>query len=1635
MKKQLLLFVFLITSYISFAQVPYADIVSTMTNNQTEYLVNETVEYIITVKNLGPNIAQNVVVNNPIPAGLNASQMSWSSSTGLQGNGAMTETIPVVNVDQTITYSVLISIPSNYTGPLINNVTASTSTVEYNYTNNNANDVDQPRPDYVTIDSSTYTTTQLVKDVLINEPCVQLSNFTSSAAAGFGAFKRNNSNFPFKEGIVIRTGTATATQGKFTNTNISTVGTGQTDPDLNLINGNNSSNDRAYVKFNFVPTVQTFSFNFLFASNEYGTFQCSYGDTFAFILTNLATGVSKNLAVVPGSVTAANPTGTRVSVVTIRNSAYNSGCTSENVQYFDRYNMTGTGPNAGPASSAINMIGQTVAMTAQAEVTPGTQYSIKLVIADHQDTAYDSAVFLEAGSFTIGAPSITGTGIFASGTEFTNDNAFCEGTPQTIQAGTGPVAGITYSWKKDGVVIPGATNYNLEVTEAGTYTVIFSYGNGCQQSDDIAIEFKTTDYPLLEEAADLYVCTTATPSFDLTLNEPIVLAAYDPTEFDTFYYTTLEAAQDPLGVSIPASQVANYAGVQGQQIWMKMVNIFTGGSCDPIKTFKLFLTDAPSGTFSYAEDGGAAGFCSGVATIINPTAPTLTAGGTYSATPAGLTIDTTSGAINLATSLVGEYEVKYIFNAPDCPPFTTTTTVSIISCAETFASNSGPHCQGTEFFDLTATDAGAGATYEWSLNGVVFSTVQSPTDVPMPAAAGSYDYSVVATVNGTASAPSTTTLIVHPASTASFVSTSTTICTNSTTTLVFSGTPGATLNFTDGTTNYAVIIDASGNADFVTPALANNTTFTLVDVKGPTTPACTTTLNNAILISVGLPTASIVKLTDAVICSGTATGLEISGTPGATVSYTKEGVAQTPVVLPASGLLTIPTGMQTVTATTVYTYALTGVVSNSTPPCSDTITGQSATLTVNALPTATFLTTTPSICEGTSAILEFTGTPNAIVTYNNGVTDLTTTLNATGTSSVTTAAISATTTYTLVKVEVTSSGVTCSQTLTGNVTITMKPNVAITSPTANYTVTICPGTSQTFTVVATGANPTYQWYKNGTAITANATGASYTINPVVAASAGDYTVIVSGDCGLPQTSVIATLVVSPETIITTQPVTPAAVCEGTPVPLSVNATGGGTLTYQWFKGTTAIAGATSATYTLNNPVSTDSGSYTVKVTGTCGTVTSNAVVVTINKAPGITTQPKNSSICVGQTATFEVVATGSNLIYQWFKGTTSIPNANASIYNIPNATEADSGTFYCQISSASCPDIQTVTVDLLVKPLPIATISEGNPSTICAGESTQIIFNGTPGAVVIYKINGGSPETVELNATTGEAIVATGILNATTVYELISVTYTGVDACSQNLTGSATITVNPLPTVTLQDGYICIDPITLAVTRPYLLNTGLNEAEFTFVWSDANGVIPMASNSFYEANAVGQYSVTITNIITGCKGSAVANVDSSSPPTDFDYTVTGFFANNPTVVINATPLGQYEYQMDFGPFQQSNVFENVTAGTHTITVRDAQACDVLTKSVLIIDYPRYFTPNGDGINDTWNIRTINGISLTKIYIFDRFGKLVKEMSTSGLGWDGTFNGQALPATDYWFTIQYQEAGINKEFRAHFSLKR
>jgi gliding motility-associated-like protein len=159
------------------------------------------------------------------------------------------------------------------------------------------------------------------------------------------------------------------------------------------------------------------------------------------------------------------------------------------------------------------------------------------------------------------------------------------------------------------------------------------------------------------------------------------------------------------------------------------------------------------------------------------------------------------------------------------------------------------------------------------------------------------------------------------------------------------------------------------------------------------------------------------------------------------------------------------------------------------------------------------------------------------------------------------------------------------------------------------------------------------------------------------------------------------------------------------------------------------------------------------------------------------------------------------------------------------------------------------------------------------------------------------------------------------------------------------------------------------------------------------------------------------------------------------FIVTNAFSKNQEITVNVNGFGAYEYSLDNGVRQTSNVFENVSFGAHTIQVWDVKGgiengCEKLNiTNVQVIDYPLFFTPNGDGVNDIWNIVDLGEKLNAKIYIFDRYGKLLKEITSKDDGWDGTFVGKPQPSDDYWFMVEYVEEGKTKQFRAHFSLKR
>ncbi len=147
-------------------------------------------------------------------------------------------------------------------------------------------------------------------------------------------------------------------------------------------------------------------------------------------------------------------------------------------------------------------------------------------------------------------------------------------------------------------------------------------------------------------------------------------------------------------------------------------------------------------------------------------------------------------------------------------------------------------------------------------------------------------------------------------------------------------------------------------------------------------------------------------------------------------------------------------------------------------------------------------------------------------------------------------------------------------------------------------------------------------------------------------------------------------------------------------------------------------------------------------------------------------------------------------------------------------------------------------------------------------------------------------------------------------------------------------------------------------------------------------------------------------------------------------------SENNSILITVNGIGSYENSLDDSEnlYQDNNLFENVSAGIHQVYIRDKNGCGVAEQSVAILGIPRFFTPNNDGYNDYWTIKGINSTfnSKTVINIFNRYGKLIKNINPQSQGWDGTINGQPLPTDDYWFTVKLENG---KQIKGHFSLKR
>lgn len=541
---------------------------------------------------------------------------------------------------------------------------------------------------------SAYSITQLVKDVLISggSTC-SAANVTNVSVSpnlavtdpnrSWGYFNKATTNFPFAKGIVLTTGYARKAGNDLQGTLSDILGSGG-DADLAAALGvpNSQLKDATYIEFDFVPASTKVSFRYLFASKEYQTnFPCTISDGFALLLKKVGDPYT-NLAVLPGG---AGP----VSVTNIHPSTqYQTGdplvCGAANISYFGGYNIP---------QIETNFNGRTVPLTATATVIPGQTYHFKMVLADYQDAEFDSAVFLEAGSFDIGVQLLNPAGV-----SLPSSINVCDNAPQTFTASV-QGGGATYQWYLGTSPIPGATNASYTATQPGVYSVqVFLPGNTCPGTASITVVGGTS--PTVQNATLTSCYTQGNATFNLTLAQPSI----STTPGATFAYYVNQAD----AVAGNGNTIANPTAFSspGQTVYVSVKN----GFCS--KVAELQLIKAPQITATIATPGVLT--CTNSQVTLNASSSAYPTGSTFSWTTTNGNIVSGANTLNPVVNTAGTYTLT-ISNIYQPGNLTCTGTANVTVTGDSAPPTTGLTaskvliCSG-ESVTLTAS---GGATYNW----------------------------------------------------------------------------------------------------------------------------------------------------------------------------------------------------------------------------------------------------------------------------------------------------------------------------------------------------------------------------------------------------------------------------------------------------------------------------------------------------------------------------------------------------------------------------------------------------------------------------------------------------------------------------------------------------------------------------------------------------------------------------------------------------------------------------------------------------------------------------------------------------------------------------------------------------------
>ncbi|MFD2824220.1 choice-of-anchor L domain-containing protein [Lacinutrix iliipiscaria] len=486
--------------------------------------------------------------------------------------------------------------------------------------------------------------------------------------------------------------------------------------------------------------------------------------------------------------------------------------------------------------------------------------------------------------------------------------------------------------------------------------------------------------------------------------------------------------------------------------------------------------------------------------------------------------------------------------------------------------------------------------------------------------------------------------------------------------------------------------------------------------------------------------------------------------------------------------------------------------------------------------------------------------------------------------------------------------------------------------------------------------------------------------------------------------------------------------------LELDITQSGAIAYTWFKNGVPIIGETNPTYTI-----VDAGVYSAEVAYSASCIASGELIVEYSPNPIVnnTTLISCDIDQDGMTlynlfdAEQEIITSGIEIVTDFYY--TSI-DAEQDIDAIPNATTFENSsvmqTVFARVENEyGCFSVAEVLLDISnndVSIPPFSTCDDFPVDGYSSFDLNQLRINIesiVPPGLTIRFYPTESDLLSETNQIDGN--YTNSIQGSETIYVLIT------EGSNCYAVSTVILTIDETP-ILLEDETInyCVNTYPQTITLESDIINGLPE-DFTYEWL-LDGVPTLYTDASININETGTYTVIVTHP-NGCNATRNITVEVSDLAIITDVAVEGVAPNN-TITITVPETSEYEFMLDHGLYQNSNVFTNVSAGEHIVFVRDKDGCGVVQEIINVLGFPSYFTPNGDHFHDTWKPIGVDARfrNTMTIQIFNRYGKLIKQVNPQGQGWNGTLNGKNLSADDYWYVVTFSNG---KTYRGHFSLVR